>query len=329
MGDAVLVSPLVLALRRFYPKAKLCVLAEKRNGGIFLCGEGLSDTLYLYDRGLDLIRTAFRKYDLIIDTEQSHYLSALLTWLMPSRFSVGFGTNEREILFDRAVSYSQRDYEVESFLKLFEALTHDRPTFHPEEPFFQLKKELSLSSAGGGQKRINGGKPCIVMAPGATIVERRWGWRKFRDLAEKLEGKEVRIILVGSRLDREEGRNISEGLEHFVENKIEKTSLSELITTVLHSDILVSTDTGVLHLAYAVGTPAVALFGSGIEAKWAPPGRNYRVINKNLPCSPCTLFGETPPCPNDVACLESITVKEVEEALLDLLKEVKRESVRK
>jgi len=74
-----------------------------------------------------------------------------------------------------------------------------------------------------------------------------------------------------------------------------------------------------LHLAYGIGIPSVSLFGAGNEKKWAPKGKNYRCINKHLSCSPCSIFGETPPCPIGVACLETITVEEVEQAALELL----------
>jgi ADP-heptose:LPS heptosyltransferase len=85
------------------------------------------------------------------------------------------------------------------------------------------------------------------------------------------------------------------------------------------AELVVCSDTGVLHLAYGIGTPAVSLFGSGIEPKWAPPGRHYRSINKHLSCSPCTLFGETPPCPIGIACMAAITVEEVQRAAWELL----------
>jgi len=81
----------------------------------------------------------------------------------------------------------------------------------------------------------------------------------------------------------------------------------------------VSGDTGLMHLAYGVGTPTVSLFGAGIQEKWAPPGVNHLTINKHVPCSPCTKFGYTPSCPYGVRCLGEVTVEEVRESVLDLL----------
>jgi ADP-heptose:LPS heptosyltransferase len=102
-----------------------------------------------------------------------------------------------------------------------------------------------------------------------------------------------------------------------------QTSLYVLWKVIGEGDLLISCDTGVLHLAYGVGTPSLSLFGAGSEVKWAPKGKRHRSINKHFSCSPCTVFGVTPPCPIEVACLETISVEEVEEAAWKLLKEIR------
>ncbi len=92
---------------------------------------------------------------------------------------------------------------------------------------------------------------------------------------------------------------------------IEKTSLSEIAAILSQLDLLISTDSSLLHLGYAVGTKTVALFGPGIPEKWAPGGHGHIVIRKNLPCSPCTKFGYTPPCPYAYRCMKEIKVDDV------------------
>ena len=83
--------------------------------------------------------------------------------------------------------------------------------------------------------------------------------------------------------------------------------------------LLIGTDAGLMHLAYGVGTPVVALFGAGIEAKWAPRGQRARIINRRVPCSPCTRFGYTPRCPYQVRCLTEISAEEVRQAAQSIL----------
>ena len=83
--------------------------------------------------------------------------------------------------------------------------------------------------------------------------------------------------------------------------------------------LLITGDSGIMHIGYGLGIKIVALFGPGREKKWAPRGRNCIVINKNLSCSPCTTFGYTPKCKKNAECMKQITVEEVFAAAMVLL----------
>ncbi|MFH1027028.1 MAG: glycosyltransferase family 9 protein, partial [Pseudomonadota bacterium] len=98
-----------------------------------------------------------------------------------------------------------------------------------------------------------------------------------------------------------------------------KTSLQDTAAIMDRSALLVSGDSGVLHIAAGLGKPTVSLFGPGRSEKWAPQGDRHIVINRQLPCSPCTTFGTTPSCPRDAECLRSITPDEVANAVTMLL----------
>jgi ADP-heptose:LPS heptosyltransferase len=121
----------------------------------------------------------------------------------------------------------------------------------------------------------------------------------------------------GSHADRDAGEEILEGLHG--RNLAGRTSLAETAAVIDRSALLVSGDSGLLHMAVGLGKPTVSLFGPGSVAKWAPRGPGHIVLTKNLPCSPCTRFGYTPRCPRGAECLQSITVEEVAEAVFKLL----------
>jgi len=99
-------------------------------------------------------------------------------------------------------------------------------------------------------------------------------------------------------------------------------SILETAQILSQTKLLLTTDSGIMHLSIAVGTPVVALFGPGIEEKWAPRDGKSIIINKHLPCSPCTRFGYTPPCPYDARCMQEISVNEVKEAINALLAKI-------
>jgi ADP-heptose:LPS heptosyltransferase len=98
-----------------------------------------------------------------------------------------------------------------------------------------------------------------------------------------------------------------------------KTTLAQTAALLQRARLSLSADTGVMHLAYAVGTPTVSLFGPGLQHKWAPPGKQHRVVRKGLACSPCTRHGRIPPCPHNIACMREISVADVTDAINALL----------
>jgi ADP-heptose:LPS heptosyltransferase len=98
-----------------------------------------------------------------------------------------------------------------------------------------------------------------------------------------------------------------------------RTSLAESAAIIDRSALLLSGDSGVLHIAVGLGKPTVSLFGPGRSEKWAPRGDRHIVINRHLPCSPCTTYGTTPPCPHNAQCMRDITVEEVANSVMMLL----------
>lgn len=125
---------------------------------------------------------------------------------------------------------------------------------------------------------------------------------------------------MGGKEDRQQGDMIAGGGLGL--NLAGLTSLPETAAVIQQSSLLLSGDSGVLHIAVGLGVPTVSLFGPGMVKKWAPQGDRHIVINKGLPCSPCTTFGTTPHCPIDTQCMRNITVDEVVNAVTMLLTSV-------
>lgn len=308
IGDAVLLVPAIRAFKVAFPDCEVTVLAERRNGAVFALCPDVAQVL-LYDRPRQLLVAMRRRYDLIIDTEQWHRLSAVVARLIRSELKIGFATNERQRLFNIAVSYAHENYEADSFLRLLEPLgvngqQVDFPFLTVPEPFEKRAGEALVSLAG---------RPFVTLFPGASIPERRWGAEKFHCLAVRLNEEGLPVVVVGGPQDREAGEAILEGCQGI--NLAGKTSLAETAAVLQRSRLLVSGDSGVLHLAVGLDVPTVSLFGPGIAAKWAPRGEKHIVLNKNLPCSPCTRFGYTPPCPEGGRCIQEIALDEVVEAV--------------
>lgn len=315
IGDAVLLIPALLTLKGSFPDCEISVLAERRNGAAFsLCGA--VDRLLLYDKPSDLARVLWDGgYDAVIDTEQWHRLSAVVARLTGARVSLGFATNERAALFTDRVEYRHQDYEMESFFHLLAPLGIGAPGA-VRLPFLTVP-DRTLARAAELLAPL-GARPFVAVFPGASIAERRWGAERFREVAARLTGLGFRSVVVGGKGDVADAAVIAEGGSAL--SLAGKTSLTETAAVIQQSALLLSGDSGLLHIAVGLGRPTVSLFGPGIAAKWAPRGKEHTVLNRRLSCSPCTRFGTTPPCPFDARCLSEISIDEVVAAVIAQLK---------
>lgn len=312
IGDAVHLIPAITAIKAAYPDAAIDILAEKRNSAIFGLYPHVRH-IFHYNKPAELMRVLRTTYDAVIDTEQWHRLSAVVARMTRAPVLIGFATNERGRLFTHKTPYSQDDYEIESFFRLLEPLGIGPGEVSP----------LFFAVSGKVAERVDTlleeikEKAFVTIFPGASILERQWGAERFGKVAEMLTGLGVAVVVVGGRDDRERGDLIvanGKGL-----NLAGRTSLSETAGVIQKSALLLSGDSGVLHIAVGLGVPTVSLFGPGRAAKWAPRGEHHIVINKGLSCSPCTTFGTTPPCPIAAQCMSDITADEVFNAVTVLL----------
>jgi lipopolysaccharide heptosyltransferase II len=315
IGDAVLLAPAIRSLRKTCPTIHITVLAERRNAGVFPLISGV-DRLLCYDRPRDLLQALQSSYDVVIDSEQWHRLSAIVARFASAPVKIGFDTNERRRMFTHPILYSHDDYEAASFVRLLEPLDFQPGSVESEAPFLSVPDAVSNKAAAVLLESLPA-QPFVAVFPGASIPERRWGADRFRRVAEVLTAFGIRVVVVGGKEDRQQGEEIvarALGL-----NLAGLTSLAETVAVIQKSALLLSGDSGVLHIAVGLGVPTVSLFGPGRAKKWAPQGDQHIVINKGLACSPCTTFGTTPPCPINARCMRDITVDEVVNAVTMLL----------
>lgn len=311
IGDAVHLAPSIVRLRRCYPRLRITVLAERRNAGIFpLVGE--VDDVRCYDIPADLASVLSRRYDLVIDTEQWHRLSAAVARIVRAGFRIGFGTNpERSRLFTRAIPYDHDRYEASHFLDLLEPLGIGGELSPP--PWLSVT-DGAVREAERLLAEIS--TPFVAIFPGASIPERRWGADRFGVIVRELALQGIGTVTVGGMPERGEGEMLARL------GALNLTGRCSLLTTaavVARSSLLLSGDSGILHLAVALGIPTLSLFGPGRHRKWAPQGEKHRVLRRDIPCSPCTTFGTTPPCSYGIRCMRDILPSQVAESIHHML----------
>lgn len=311
IGDAVVLVPAIQSLKEHFPAASIDILAEQRNAGAFALCSGLRH-VYLYDRPSQLLRVLRNRYDVVIDTEQWYRLSAVIVRLVRAPVKIGFATNERRRLFSHPASYDLEDYEVNSFLRLLQPLGIGLSDSSPER---WLQAPETARSAVAKLLPAGDPTPLVVIFPGASIPEKRWEEDRFCEVVRWCGEQGHKVVLIGGGGEKAvAGRIAAAGAI----NLVGMTSLAETAAVLERAAVVVSGDSGVLHIAAGLGRPAVSLFGPSSAAKWGPRGDRHVVLRPSG-CPTCSRYGTTPPCPHNVLCMREISVEDVTDAIRTLL----------
>ncbi|MBF0123537.1 MAG: glycosyltransferase family 9 protein [Candidatus Omnitrophica bacterium] len=308
MGDAIFLLPILKALRQQDPKRIINVLCESRNAAIFLSQPHLVNHTYLYSSLTDLRTLIKNSYDIVVDTEQWHYFSSLAGYFINSHQTVGFASRPlRKKLFHKAINYDPSAYELENFINLFKDILGATTSTPSIDNSFSLSEDMQSWANNMIQ-----GTSCAISL-GTHIPERRLTPQQVTALIGPLLTQHNHVLLLGGPDAMSLAKNITQEIDdQRLLNFTGKTSLIQTAALLQKSNLVIGSDSGILHLSCAVGTKTIALFGPGNTQKWAPRGEKHIVLHLNLPCSPCTFFGYTVPvCHGSCACMRNIDTKEI------------------
>jgi lipopolysaccharide heptosyltransferase II len=176
-----------------------------------------------------------------------------------------------------------------------------------------------ISTISPNEKKSPQGNPRrIGLCLGAEYgPAKRWLPERFAEVAIAVsEQLSAEWILFGTTKDTDVGTIIEEKLGDRSVNRIGRTSLDQLIAELRECELLLTNDTGTMHLATVLGVPVVAIFGSTEPSLTGPLGSGHRVLRHQVECSPCFLRE----CPIDFRCMKAVTVDEVVGAVLSTLR---------
>jgi len=311
IGDAALILPLLKELKKQDPSRQIEVLCEPRNRAVFE-GAPYINRIFSYWSLADIKRLLIEEYDLVIDTEQSHYLSTFFANLIKAGKRIGFSTANRARYYDSAVLYQQDEYELFNFARLFSEVFPIQKSILFDPPYVYASKEQ--------KKRVSDiishiKRPLFPIFAGASIYTRRWHPIRWARVAEGLWNMGFQPVLLGSTLEKEINKQISRYSSVPLVDLASRLSIPETAEILRRAGFLVTIDSGILHIAVIEKVRTVSLFGPGIAKKWGPKGREHIIIRKELSCSPCTKFGTTPACKKGALCMRLIQVKDVLNAI--------------
>lgn len=325
IGDLVLTTPVFKALRDKFPKARIAALVfighrEVVEGNPFL------DEVILYDKeGSEKSiwgqfgfagRIRKKKFNLVVHCHATNRMH-LATWLAGIPVRIGYDRRAPWAL-THVKQYDKKFGEKQETEYLFDLLTPLGIT-RPEvlESFFPVTDRAQRSfNHLMFHLKIPQGKPWVILSPSASDVTKMWPAEKFSELAARIQRDMDGIVMaIGSAKDKPVVESVREKSNVPILDLGGRLTLGMLAALLKKSAILISNDSGPVHIASAVGCPVVSIFGRyepGLGPnRWRPLGRNGRIVVKDISKVPCD--------ERKFTYIDEITVDEVYAAVRDLL----------
>ncbi|MBS0183268.1 MAG: lipopolysaccharide heptosyltransferase II [Nitrospira sp.] len=327
IGDAVMCEPAVRGLRSLFPEAELTMLAKPAIAELFIAHPSLHRLLVYDDKGAHAgisgkwsLAGSLRRhrFDLAI-LFQNAFEAALLAWLagIPRRY--GYATDGRVFLLTEPIAVprgSVPEHQVEYYWNLLRPLgladgaTLPTLLVSADE---DRKADVRLASSG-----IDSSDLIIGINPGSTYGSaKRWLSDRFAEVAKRLvrrleqtESAHVAVVVLGAKGEESLGEDIAAQLGSRSVVLSGGTTIRELMAVVKRCRLLITNDTGPMHIAAALGVPVVAVFGPTDWRTTAPYGQARSIVREAVDCAPCLLRE----CPIDHRCMTRISVDRVYEA---------------
>lgn len=333
IGDIVLATPAMQAIRTAFPAARILLLS-KQYGSELLAHSGLVDEVIpvslpwtafteKYKPGrydFAEMRALFRrlrsaKIDVSLDARRD-FRSNLITYLGGARRRIGFDFGGASaLLTDALPSGEQNEHKVADWLQLLEPLVgRNVPAYMPrlvctDEERFSARKTLRDNG-------ILGDKPIVAIHPGASQTVRRWEAKRFGQVLDRLQSEAgAQLFMIRDPEGHWETIETSSPIPRL------SFTLREMMAAIAESDALLCSDSGPMHIAGALGTPVTALFGPQVREWYGPRGAHDRVVSvTEMPCRPCfdaCIYASA-------ICMEGITAEAVVDAVAGQLAEIRK-----
>ena len=309
LGDAVMSVPAVRAIKKGRPDAHVTILAPEKIAPMWKLILEVDEILSLPNKSLfSAARLIARqaRFDAAVLFPNSLRV-ALEAWRIPRK--VGYRGHARSWLLNQIVREPRQpgppEHHATRFLRIADDCGADVDLNQPRQTM------LSLTLNAKDRKFLG-------LCPGAEYgPAKRWLPERFAEAATAISAQsKAKWILFGTNKDKAIGDTISTVLGENCVNRIGQTTLDDLINELRGCRALLTNDTGTMHLAALLGVPVVAIFGSTEPALTGPIGNGHIMVRHHVECSPCFLRE----CPIDFRCLKEVTIPEVVNAVMSILR---------
>ncbi|MCK5533469.1 glycosyltransferase family 9 protein [bacterium] len=327
LGDVVLSTVVLGNIREKYADAYIAVLVKEEFMDIFKANPYLDEIIVFSkkDSLTDKIKQIRRqKFNLVIDLHHN-LRSHIITFFSGANKKIRY---KKDIFARRYLVYRKKlkhpiKHTVERYL---EAISRVNIKIKYKNPQIFLTEE-DIKQAKIRIKSVRSNLPQVLIGVnlGAKHKTKKMFSSKYTELIQKLLEKNYTPVLLGGKEDLEFTKKIISGFGpytlHEIFNLVGKTDLRGLIALIKMCKVLITPDTGAMHIAAALEIPVVALFGpTTLDFGFGPWEKNKIIIQKDLPCRPCSLHAKDK-CPKKTFdCLNLISTEEIINAVDKLLK---------
>ncbi len=318
LGDVVLTIPLIQAAKK-YLKAQISVICIPSTKNI-LEGHPSIDEIIVFDKKnseksfFSLLKFAKKlkekRFDVAVIPHPS-FKSGLISYLAAIPERIGLSNSAGRFFFTDKVFFDKNKHQLERYLDLLKHFGVDIK----EKIKIEIKIEKEAEKFA--DDILPKAEGIFGINPGSVWATKRWPAEKYAELSDKIS-KELggQIVIFGGPDDIEIANSVEKNMKQRAINIAGKTTLKQLAASIKRCRIFITNDSGPIHIAAAMNIPVVEIFGPTIKQfGFFPYSKNAIVIEKNVPCKPCSPHGPNK-CPKKhFDCMNKITVGEVFDAV--------------
>lgn len=294
MGDSILTTPLIKALKLKLPESYIAFCVRPENVDLFEGVDFIDEVIAFDKRGADsglggaisfAKKLREKNFDLVISPHMSFRTSLVLALSkIPER--LGFVESKMSFIYTMSCAKDLTYHEVERYILLYDRLFSEYPKDRIKPSVFHDEKLSDKFRAELGDKLVG-------INPGSVWETKKWPAENFAAVADMLKDKGYTPVIIGSEADRPEVDKLLEAAKYDHINFCGKSPLRELPSLISTFEYLVTNDSGPMHIAVSTGVPCVAIFGPTVRSLGFYPYDDESKIAEieGLPCRPCGKHG--------------------------------------
>jgi heptosyltransferase-2 len=319
VGDVVMSLPALEVVRENFPSSSITVLARPWVVPLFKNHPAVDAIIpfrqmkgiFAYCRELMRVAKLIRNngFDLAI-LFQNAFEAAFLAYLGGIKFRVGYRGDGRGFLLTHRIVKTEevlKSHQVEYYLSLLKAMGWGGTSREPH--LYAAQEDMENARRLIHEKGIMEGDYVIGLSPGALFGDaKRWPADRFARIGDwAVERWSAGVLVLGSGNETDICEVLCGSMAHEPYNLCGRTTLGVAVGLVRHCSLFVTNDSGLMHIAAALGVPTLAIFGSTDPVATGPRGSKTRIVKHEIECAPCL----RPECPKDFRCMLSIEPEEV------------------